>query len=155
MHKKNLCSSPPLSSRFQPIWFGKPDSNAADGSFKPSRRRFVFFIDRHNFGKPIFDLPDPALVAGVGRKKLGRFSTAGLHHPIPKRHRSPRILTRLGHQVKPDMIRLRFMLAAEGQQDTVFRADPEGPLDRIGRLRITFTEDKGGAGLGDLGQHAL
>ena len=58
----------------------------------------LFFVVRHSFRNPLFDLRNARLVARVRGQKLGRFaSLLKLRHTLPKPHGYGRIIAGLRH----------------------------------------------------------
>src|SRR3989441_13078417 len=70
------------------------------------------------FGQPHFDLLDAGLVGGMRRQKFGwLLSFRALTHPDPQLPRGRRIVARLRHVDQSEMIRFRFLRAAERKED--------------------------------------
>ena len=72
-------------------------------------------IDLERSRHQLLKLVNPGFVGRMSRHQFRRFRTlARRHHPLPERHRLTRIGSGAGHIGKPDLVRLQFMLAAEG-----------------------------------------
>jgi hypothetical protein len=106
--------------------------------------------DLEGLGHPLFELADAGFVAGVRGSELGAGAAGGFGHTLPEAWGLGGIETGAGDVDEAHIVGFGFVVAGEGEHETVLGADAEGAEDGAALAVVHIGDGDAGGESADL-----